>query len=75
MGIGGIPKSPIPQLIEVTPNGDVKKTGKALKFSLVGLLQPDRDRLKGGTPIKVGSQFSAVGPPPNIALSTVSVKL
>ncbi len=72
VNVAARPKRSTPQLIEVNPNGSAK-TGKVLQFNLVGLIQPEKDRQKGGTPIKVGSQFSSVGPPPNIALSSVSL--
>uniref|UniRef100_A0A5K3FSM0 Ras-associating domain-containing protein n=1 Tax=Mesocestoides corti TaxID=53468 RepID=A0A5K3FSM0_MESCO len=62
-------KRTIPRLVEVNPDGTAK-SGKTLRFNLDGLIQPERDKQKGGTPIKVGSQFSAVGPPPNIVLSS-----
>ena len=65
-------RKPTPQLIEVNPNGTAK-TGRVLRFNLTGLIEHDGDVQKPGTPIKVGSQFAAVGPPPNILLSAVSV--
>lgn len=65
-------RKPTPQLIEVNPNGTAK-TGRVLRFNLTGLIQQDNDRQKPGVPIKVGSQFAAVGPPPNILLSAVSI--
>ncbi|VDK40090.1 unnamed protein product, partial [Taenia asiatica] len=61
-------KRPTPQLVEVNPNGTAK-VGKVLRFNLTGLVQQGSGRQKAGAPIKVGSQFSSVGPPPNIVLS------
>lgn len=64
-------KRPTPQLVEVNPNGTAK-VGKVLRFNLTGLVQQGGGRRGAGVPIKVGSQFSSVGPPPNIVLSAVS---
>ncbi|KAH9277536.1 Afadin [Echinococcus granulosus] len=61
-------KRPAPQLVEVNPNGTAK-VGKVLRFNLTGLVQQGGGRQKAGVPIKVGSQFASVGPPPNIVLS------
>ncbi|KAM7532954.1 hypothetical protein Aperf_G00000122408 [Anoplocephala perfoliata] len=61
-------KKPTPQLIEVNPNGTAK-TGRVLRFNLSGLLGEEGERSKAGVPIKMGSQFASVGPPPNILLS------
>ncbi|CDS43666.1 myeloid:lymphoid or mixed lineage leukemia [Echinococcus multilocularis] len=61
-------RRPAPQLVEVNPNGTAK-VGKVLRFNLTGLVQQGGGRQKAGVPIKVGSQFASVGPPPNIVLS------
>ncbi|VDM30521.1 unnamed protein product [Hydatigera taeniaeformis] len=61
-------KRPTPQLVEVNPDGSAK-FGKVLRFNLTGLVQQGCGRQNAGVPIKVGSQFASVGPPPNIVLS------
>lgn len=63
-------KKSTPQLVEVNPNGTAK-TGRVLRFNLSSLASDEGERSKAGAPIKVGSQFASVGPPPNIILSAV----
>ncbi|VDO09966.1 unnamed protein product [Rodentolepis nana] len=57
-----------PQLVEVNPNGTAK-TGRVLRFNLSSLVGENGEGNKNGAPVKVGSQFNSVGPPPNIVLS------
>ncbi|VDL56152.1 unnamed protein product [Hymenolepis diminuta] len=61
-------RKPAPQLVEVNPN-ETAKTGRVLKFNLSSLVGENGEGNKNRAPIKVGSQFNSVGPPPNIVLS------